>query len=136
MRISRATDYGVRLVVYLAEKPEQIVPRSEVAREMEIPSEFLAKIAQNLAKAGIIEIKQGRSGGYLLRRDPSELTLLEVVEALEGEICLNVCVGRPEACCLSNRCKVHLVWEAARDGLRKLLQGIPVAKLKFNFKQK
>ncbi|AEH44708.1 transcriptional regulator, BadM/Rrf2 family [Thermodesulfatator indicus DSM 15286] len=132
MRISRATDYGVRLVVYLAENPKRIIPRTEIAREMDIPGEFLAKIAQNLAKAGIIEIKQGRAGGYLLRRDPSELSLLEVVEALEGEICLNVCVGKPEACHLSKNCKVHLVWEAARDGLRKLLKGIPIANLKFS----
>ncbi|WP_022854320.1 RrF2 family transcriptional regulator [Thermodesulfatator atlanticus] len=134
MKISRATDYGIRLVVYLAEKSPKIVPRSEVAKEMEVPAEFLAKIAQHLARAGLIEIKQGRGGGYKLKRNPKEITLLEIVEALEGEICLNVCVENPDACNFSSRCKVHLVWEAARDGLRRLLGSIPVAELVFKTK--
>jgi len=129
MKINRATDYGVRLMVYLASQGEKIVPRAEVASAMDIPSEFLAKIAQSLARAGLLEIRQGRAGGYRLKRPPTEITLLEVVEALEGEICLNVCVGHPESCRFSPTCKVHLVWEAARDGLRDLLGSIRLTNL-------
>ncbi len=124
MKINRATDYGVRLMVYLAANPERVVPRAEAAQKLAIPGEFLAKIAQSLAKAGFIEIRQGRSGGYRLIKTPSELTLLEIVEALEGELSLNICVTHPEACQFSPHCKVHLVWEAARKGLRDFLNNI------------
>ncbi len=129
MKINRATDYGVRLMVYLANKQKDIVPRSEVASAMDIPAEFLAKIAQHLARAGLLEIRQGRGGGYRLKRSPAEISLLEVVEALEGELTLNVCVGHPEACHFSPTCKVHLVWEAARDGLRDLLASVRLTDL-------
>ncbi len=124
MKINRATDYGVRLMVYLAGCPEKVVSRAEASRKLAIPAEFLAKIAQTLARAGFIEIRQGRTGGYRLTKDPAKVTLLEVVEALEGDLLLNVCVTRPEACQFSTRCKVHLVWEAARKGLRDLLDSI------------
>ncbi len=129
MKINRATDYGVRLMVYLASRGEKIIPRAEVASAMDIPSEFLAKIAQILARAGLLEIRQGRTGGYRLKRPPDKITLLEVVEALEGELILNVCVGHPEICRFSPTCKVHLVWEAARDGLRDLLGSIRLTNL-------
>ncbi len=129
MKINRATDYGVRLMVYLAACEGRVVPRAEIASAMEIPPEFLAKIAQHLAKAGLLEIRQGRAGGYRLKRPSQEITLLEVVEALEGEIALNLCVGHPESCRFSPTCKVHLVWEAATEGLRDLLGNIYLANL-------
>ena len=129
MKINRATDYGIRLMMYLAARPGTIVPRAEVAQKMAIPAEFLAKIAQLLAKAGFIEIRKGRAGGYILARDPSQITLLDLVETLEGEISLNLCVGRPEACSFSPTCKVHLVWQAARKGLRDFLASIRLTDL-------
>ncbi len=129
MKINRATDYGVRLMVYLATEGGKTVPRAEVSSAMDIPSEFLAKIAQHLARAGLLEIKQGRMGGYRLKRSPEEITLLEIVEALEGEIFLNICVGDPKACRFSSTCKVHLVWKAAREGLRDLLGSIRLTNL-------
>lgn len=129
MKINRATDYGIRLMMYLAARPGTIVPRAEVAQMMAIPAEFLAKIAQLLAKAGFIEIRKGRAGGYILARDPSQITLLDLVETLEGEISLNLCVERPEACSFSPTCKVHLVWQAARKGLRDFLASIRLTDL-------
>jgi Rrf2 family protein len=96
--------------------------RKEIARQMDIPDQFLGKIAQQLARAGAIEIVQGARGGFRLVVPPEELTLLEDVEAVIGEIFLNDCVMRPESCNRSHACAVHCIWAKAKDQLRQTLQ--------------
>jgi len=130
MRLSRAGEYAVRCVLYLANRPaKEVVPRWAVAQAMEIPEPFLAKIGQQLARAGILEILQGAKGGYRLRRSPQEISLLEVVEAVMGELFLNDCLLRPESCSRSSHCMVHRVWEKARDQLRQTLSQASFASL-------
>lgn len=122
MRLSRAGEYAVRCVLHLAGKPMgEVVPRSAVAQAMDIPEPFLAKIAQQLARAGVLEILQGAKGGFRLRRPPSEINLLQVVEAVMGEVFLNDCIMRPESCSRSPDCAVHQVWQKARAQLRQTL---------------
>jgi Rrf2 family protein len=99
-----------------------LVSRKEIAARTDVPPHFLAKIAQQLARAGIIEILQGANGGYRLLADPAEITLLAAIEAVIGEISLNDCVGRPESCRISSLCTVHRIWEKANRQLRETLQ--------------
>ena len=123
MRLTRAGEYAVRCVLFLSHRGEgQIVSRKEISRVMDIPNPFLGKIAQQLARSGIIEIIQGARGGYRLRIAPEKLTLLDVVEAVIGEIYLNDCVIRPESCARNQACSVHRIWERARDQLRETLR--------------
>ena len=130
MRLTRAGEYGVRCVLYLSGKEQGIVvPRREIAEVMEIPGQFLGKIAQQLARAGIIEIVQGPKGGFRLLVNPDQVSLLEVVEAVEGEIFLNDCLMRPKACSRVNSCAVHQVWQKARTQLRETLESATFAKL-------
>ena len=96
---------------------------------MDIPAQFLGKVAQNLARAGIIAIRQGAHGGYELISRPEDLSLLTVVEAIDGEIFLNDCVHRPESCDRSALCAVHRIWDKARTQLRGTLDGISLASL-------
>ena len=87
MRLTRAGEYAVRCVLYLSKKGKgTLVSRKEIADHAAIPAHFLAKIAQDLAKAGMIEIRQGSRGGFRLLMDPKEITLLSVVETMIGEI--------------------------------------------------
>jgi Rrf2 family protein len=130
MRLTRAGEYAVRCILYMSKKgKEKLVSRKEVADACEIPHHFLAKIAQELAKAGIIEIRQGARGGFILVKNPSEITLLQVIEAIIGEIYLNDCISRPESCKASPVCEVHKVWEKARQQLRETLGGVTFASL-------
>ncbi len=130
MRLTRAGEYAVRCVIYLAMSGRDIlVSRKEIAAKADIPAQFLAKIAQELAKAGIIEIRQGVRGGFLLIRDPGDITLLDVVETMMGEIYLNDCVCRPASCDASTTCSVHRVWQQARTQLRETLGGVTFASL-------
>ncbi|MFA7382946.1 MAG: Rrf2 family transcriptional regulator [Desulfurivibrionaceae bacterium] len=130
MRLTRAGEYGIRCVQHLARHGQGVlVSRKEIATRTEVPPHFLAKIAQQLARAGIIEILQGANGGYRLLNDPAKITLLSVIEAIIGEISLNDCVARPESCRRSALCTVHLVWDKANRQLRATLQEADFATL-------
>ena len=130
MRLTRASEYGIRCVIYLATQGEGVVAkRKEIAKVMDIPDQFLSKIAQNLAKSGIIEIIQGARGGLRLIVPPEKLTLLDVVEAEIGQIYLNDCVIKPDSCRRSATCAVHKVWLKARKQLRNTLREVTFADL-------
>jgi Rrf2 family protein len=106
-----------------------VVSRQVIADCGDIPTHFLAKIAQQLSRAGIIEIQQGAKGGYRLLVSPEELTLLRVIEAIIGEIFLNDCVLRPESCKASSNCAANRVWLKAKTQLRDTLREVTFATL-------
>ncbi|PKN24748.1 MAG: Rrf2 family transcriptional regulator [Deltaproteobacteria bacterium HGW-Deltaproteobacteria-21] len=128
MRLTRAGEYAVRCVLYLSSKGKGVlIPRKEISASMDIPDQFLGKIAQQLARQGILEVVQGARGGLRLSVDPEAVTLLDVIEAVIGKIFLNDCILRPESCNRSASCAVHQVWERARDQLRQTLQSATFA---------
>jgi len=130
MRLTRAGEYAIRCILYLAMHQDQgIIGRKEIAEAMDVPAQFLGKVAQNLARAGIIAIRQGACGGYELLRRPEDLTLLTIIEAIDGEIFLNDCIHRPDSCDRQTICSVHQVWERARRQLRETLGGTTLAEL-------
>ena len=130
MRLTRAGEYAVRCVLCLAKKGRgELVSRQDVAACGDIPSHFLAKIAQQLSRASIIEIQQGAKGGYRLLVPPEKLTLLDVIETIIGEIFLNDCVSRPESCNASSSCAINRIWLKARTQLRDTLREVTFAKL-------
>ena len=131
MRLTRAGEYAVRCVMCLARNcsGNKVVSRQDVAAFGAIPTHFLAKIAQQLSRAGIIEILQGARGGYRLLVPPEKLSLLDVIEAIIGEIFLNDCVIRPESCHASSSCAVNNVWMQARNQLRQTLSQVTFAQL-------
>ncbi len=125
MRLTRAAEYAVRCMVYLAKQGMGVLTsRQEIATNAEIPKHFLAKIAQDLAKSGFIEIKQGARGGFMLLKEPDQISLLDVVETMIGEIYLNDCVARPSSCKITTNCAVHNIWLMARDQLRDTLRAV------------
>lgn len=130
MRLTRAGEYGIRCVLYLAmHRDRAVIGRKEIAEAMDVPAQFLGKVAQHLARAGIIAIGQGSQGGYQLTRPPQDITLLSVVEAIDGEIFLNDCIHRPDSCDRQKICAVHHVWDQARRQLRDTLGSTNLAEL-------
>lgn len=123
MKITMAAEYAVRCILYLSKKGKgELTSKKEVAEHTDTPEKFLAKIAQDLAKAGIIDIKQGAKGGYSLRHEPKNITMLDVVETIIGEITLNECTTKPDICKASQTCSANLVWKQAREQVRETLQ--------------
>lgn len=123
MEVSRRTDYGVRVILDLAALPENgRASTQEIAGRQSIPSPFLAKIVSQLSLAGLVTTYRGAGGGVALARSPSEISLLQVIEALEGPVRLNRCVVEPESCPQNEHCPVHDVWSRAQADITGLLQ--------------
>ena len=130
MRLTRACEYAVRCVLFLsAQEKGIVVNKKEIAQEMDIPNQFLGKIAQQLSRSGILEIIQGPKGGFRLLISPEKLSLLDVIEAVMGEIFLNDCILRPDSCGRSFTCAVHNVWQEARNQLRETLREATFSKM-------
>jgi Rrf2 family protein len=122
MQITRQADYAVRAVLYLANLSNGTrAPTSQIAREQKIPSSFLAKIVSQLSVAGVVHTSRGARGGVSLARPSDEISLLEVIEAIDGPITLNECVPDPSVCPFGEDCPVHKIWlEAQADLIRRL----------------
>ena len=122
MEISRRTDYGVRVIVDLAALPKgSRASTSEIADRQNIPAPFLAKIISQLSLSGLVSTYRGSGGGVSLARPASEISLLEVIEALDGPLRLNRCAIEPQACPRTGQCPVHPVWAQAQTDLTSLL---------------
>jgi Rrf2 family protein len=118
MQITRQADYAVRAVLYLAGLNNgRRAPTSEIARKQHIPPSFLAKIVSQLSVAGVVQTSRGARGGVSLARPSRDISLLEVIEAIDGPIMLNECVNDPSACIFGNECPVQEVWCDAQTKL-------------------
>ena len=123
MQITRQADYAVRAVLHLSRMGgNQRAATSAVAQEQNIPPSFLAKIISQLSIAGLLHTSRGARGGVTLAREPKEITLLEVVEAIDGPIQLNECVGENSSCAFDHDCPLRPVWCDAQDELVKRLK--------------
>lgn len=124
MQITRQADYAVRAVLYLARLGgTERAATSTVAEEQRIPPSFLAKIISQLSIAGLLHTSRGARGGVTLARDPKDITLLEVIEAIDGPIQLNECVGEDVECTFDGECPLRSVWCDAQEMLVKRLKG-------------
>ena len=110
MQITRQADYAVRAVLHLARHGEQRVATNVIADEQHIPPSFLAKIVSQLSIAGLLHTSRGARGGVTLARDSKDITLLEVVEAIDGPIQLNECVENAGACSFTKGCPMRPIW--------------------------
>jgi len=124
MQITRQADYAVRAVLYLARLGgSERAATSTVAEEQRIPPSFLAKIISQLSIAGLLHTSRGARGGVTLARPPREITLLEVIESIDGPIMLNECVGEDGDCSFDEDCPLRSVWCDAQEALVKRLRG-------------
>ncbi len=132
IQINRETDYAVRCVYYLTGKRSEIIMVNEIAREMFIPKTFLAKILQKLARAGVVKSYQGVKGGFQISREPREISLYDVIVAIEGPASMNVCTINKKACGLSRSCKVHPFWVGVRRDVENVLKKIDFEKIRLS----
>ena len=130
MELTRQGDYAIRGIVYLAGQPlDKVSLLSEIAAAVDVPQTFLAKIFQQFSKSGIVRSFRGTGGGFLLARTPDKITLLEVVEAVEGPLTLNRCMSGPGECSRDTHCKVHPVWRRVQKRLRGMLDEVTLQEL-------
>src|SRR5882724_11419390 len=121
MQVSRKIDYALRAVIHLAneEDSERACSVAEIAAREKVPRHFLEKIIQELIHKGLVRSQRGPHGGYLLARSADRVTFRDVIEAVEGPISLNVCVGEHADCSLMGACGMERVW---REGQRRVME--------------
>lgn len=133
---SKACEYGIRAVLFIA-KESQNDKRpniTEIAKAVDSPEPFTAKICQQLARAGIILSKKGPNGGFYLEKD-SELKLIDIVSAIDGDsIFRGCCLGLAE-CSSEHPCPVHNQFEDIRGGLKKMCENTSVVALSLDLNE-
>ena len=131
IRLTKAGEYGLRAVRYLVENVDKSrISIGDISENKKIPEPFLRKLFKPLVQQGIINSTRGVSGGVRLARDPKEITILEVVEALEGPLALNECLLEDSTCEFLDECGMHNVWEEAQAAMAKVLRSKNLTDLK------
>jgi Rrf2 family protein len=122
LQIRRETDYAIRCIYYLSCKGNAVTMVDEISREMKVPKSFLAKILQKLSKARVVKSYVGIKGGFHLARKPGQISLYDVIVAIEGPVIMNKCTGGEKGCDLSRTCKVHPIWVNVRQEVEEILK--------------
>ena len=134
MQLSMTGEYAVRTMIHLAAAPAgELVQISDISKEWGLPEGFLRKIVAQLSKDGLIRSQRGAGGGIQLSRPAETMTLLDVVEAVEGKVFLNKCLIAQGTCHLDLTCAVHVVWTEAQAALRAILTKKSLADLAAGF---
>jgi len=128
--VTRAADYALRAVLVLAGYPPgSRLCLEDLARACDVPSAFLYKVLRALTTRGLLDAHRGKTGGYELSvRARASATVLDVVEAIDGETMLNACV-MSEGCHRSPGCAAHPIWQQAQACLREVLGSARIAVL-------
>jgi Rrf2 family protein len=127
MQLTRAADYAVRVMIHLAGMPTgSRASRAELANAAECPEQFLSKVLQSLTRAGLVISHRGNTGGFELPRPHRTASMLEVVEAIEGPLRMNLCLTSDHACTRQEWCPGHAVWTEAQKAMASVLKSATI----------
>ncbi len=130
LQVSRKIDYGLRAMIHLSTLPAgKIASLQDLATTLHLPREFLAKILKVLAAKGLIRSARGAHGGYQLSRAARDISFLDVIEAVEGPVQLNVCLDHKDRCDVSAGCTMYHVWKAGQDRMLEVYRRTSLAEL-------
>ncbi len=123
MKITRACDYAMRALIYMAGKPAGTVfMRSDLSRLSDVPDSFLGKIMQGLVKANILVSERGKKGGFRLEKKPEEISMYDVITAVEGDLQITDCLSNTDFCKQTTGCNLHRTWHTIQDSLAAQLK--------------
>ncbi|GAB4397297.1 MAG: Rrf2 family transcriptional regulator [Anaerolineales bacterium] len=133
MQITRQADYAIRAVLFITKLgTNERAATSQIAKEQHIPPSFLAKIISQLSIAGLLQTSRGARGGVMLAKPAEEISLLDVVESIDGPIALNECVTDKDACGFGDDCPLRSIWCNAQEDLVNRLSATNFAQFAAN----
>lgn len=128
--ITRRADYATRIMLELGQQPAQSwLPASCIARQASVPKAFLHKITANLVEADLVKTYPGPTGGLALARPAHTINLLQILEAIDGPLCVNLCQRHAQACARDLICPAHTVWGRVQNSLITQLQSVTLDQL-------
>ena len=128
MQLTRAADYAVRVMVHLATLPDEartLLP--DLSRATDTPESFLSKVLQALTRARLISSRRGKAGGFAILPAGRQASMMQVIEAIDGPICLNVCLNGGRDCDRKSWCPAHPVWARAQHAMLDVLMSVTVS---------
>jgi len=127
MKVSAATELAIRGLTELAMRFGQgPITLDTICAGRDLPKQYLTKIFASLTRAGLIRPVRGKKGGYMLARDPEQVNLLEVIEAVQGPLCVNLCTHEPPQCDQDD-CPLRPVWRELQEQIRDKLASVTLA---------
>ncbi len=125
IRLTNLADYGVVLMCRMAGRPEKLHSAFQLAQDTGIPVPTVSKILGSLSKAGLLTSQRGLKGGFMMTRDPKEVSMADIIEAIDGPIALTNCIEHaPGDCCYETGCLMRPHWQAINAAVKGALVGI------------
>ena len=128
MMLTRRSDYGLQAVFALAHSPGLLSAR-QIAQEYNLPVAFVKKLLQKLCRAGLVKASVGKQGGYALARAPEEISIRELLEALEGDLAPVSCLAPNHECDLADGCTTRRIWARIDQKIQEALESISLREL-------
>ena len=130
MQLTRAADYAVRVMIFLATlPPRERASLPAIVKTTGAPDSFLSKVLQGLTRARLISSRRGPAGGFEISVLGRRASMRDVVEAIDGRISLNVCLSERRSCPRKDWCPAHPVWAKAQQALLTVLDSAMIADL-------
>ena len=130
VRVTRAGEYAIRGMIRLArDGGDSLALIADIAAAEGVSKSFLAKQFQRLVKAGLVESSRGAAGGVALARPAEQISLRDIIEAVEGPVELNRCLSASDRCKNADTCPLSDVWREAQTRMLDVLGGVTLAKI-------
>ena len=130
MQISRKADFALRAIGYLATLSDgKVAPLAEIAERERVPGNFLETLLRPLVHRGFVKVTYGPEGGYAMGGDPEEITLKELIEAVDGPIVVHECIPFEGACGRADCCYQIPIWRDIQEAIDNALSGRTVSEL-------
>lgn len=129
LRMSKLTDYGTVVMTYLARQADKQHAASEIAAQIQVAAPTVSKILKALAREGLVVSSRGAKGGYSLARRPADISMVEIIDALEGPVALTECGSAPGLCIQEASCSIRANWQHINTAVRQALAGVTLAQM-------
>jgi FeS assembly SUF system regulator len=129
LRVTKLTDYATVVLTVLAARPGDVLSAADLAETSGLETPTVSKLLKPLAQAGLVSSLRGAHGGYRLSRDAAEISLIEIVEAMEGPLAMTECSQHENHCGIAHQCGVRSNWRLINDVVADALRGVTLAQM-------
>ncbi|HSX64635.1 MAG TPA: SUF system Fe-S cluster assembly regulator [Pseudoxanthomonas sp.] len=129
LRVTKLTDYATVVLTVLAARPGEVLSAADLAEQSGLEPPTVSKLLKPLAQAGLVEGLRGVHGGYRLARDAAGISLIEIVEAMEGPLAMTECSQLDGHCGIAHQCGVRTNWRLINDVVADALRGVTLAQM-------
>lgn len=129
LRVTKLTDYATVVLTVLAARPGEVLSATDLADHSGLESPTVSKVLKPLAQAGLVEGLRGVHGGYRLSRAAADISLIEIVEAMEGPLAMTECSSADSHCGIAHQCSARANWRLINDVVGDALRGVTLAQM-------